>query len=90
MTIAQAAKQVVTETSEGIPRELWHISYGDCYALDMIGILAGMKHCHPLDRHKRILDAPSKSPLFEKRYFRARYGLARMFYLIPENENDAS
>jgi len=88
MTIEQAAVKVVTEISirDGIQRKLWHVAYGDCYLLDEIGIMAEMKRCHPLDRHKRILDALDRSSLFEKRYFKARYGLARMFYLIPNEE----
>lgn len=55
-TIADAAEEVLRENGYDM------VVYGDCDLLDTIGRRAGMKPTHPLNRHKRILDALTRDP----------------------------
>jgi len=57
------------------------VAYGECELLDAIASEAGFPSMHPLNRHKRVLDALDRDPRFEKFKFRCwlgnREGLAR-------------
>lgn len=70
-TIADIAVEVLRETDNP------GIMHGDVVLLDMIAVRATHttlmkrkdgKYTHPLNRHKRILDALGKDPRFEKYY----------------------
>ena len=68
-TIADYAVEVLKETDN--PSVMW----GDCYLLDMIAekcVHTNLRKQHPLNRHKRILDALEKDNRFEKWFIRMR------------------
>lgn len=65
------------------------VGYGDCGLLDECArrsVHTNLRSLHPLTRHKRILDACAKSPLYNAFLFRCwlgnREGLARYVQLI--------
>ena len=79
-TIAEIAYQHLA--SCGLDR----ICYGDAVLLHEIAEKAGRPHKSWMTE-RNVLNALEDSPLFEKRYFRATRGLARMFVIKEDNEN---
>ena len=75
-TIAQTMKEVLEANNVSCA------AWGFPDELDRCAELLGEKYIkmHPLKRHKRILDALEKSPLFTKRYIRL-HRLCRCFWL---------
>lgn len=66
-TIADIAVEVLLETNNS------GVMWGDTGLLDMIAekcTHTNLMQLHPLDRHKRILDALDKDPRFDKKYVR--------------------
>jgi len=60
------------------------VGYGDSLLLHEIAEAAGIGHEGPRTE-RNVLAALERAPhLFEKRYFRSRRGLARVYYLLPE------
>ena len=90
-TIADHAADILRETNN--PAVMW----GDCGLLDMIHERAGMVEkpvggrtwCTALERHKRVLNALERSPLFKKTVVSMKRGhrgnqCCRVFTLIKE------
>ena len=77
ITIAQAAKDCLI--ANGFNR----VAYGDAWLLHEIAEAAGMKHEAWLTE-ARVLNALDGSPLFEKSYFQAVRGKARVFTVLEE------
>ena len=80
LTIAEIAHQYLV--SRGFDR----VCYGDAILLHEIAEAAGRPH-NSWVTEKNILNALEGSSLFEKRYFRARRGLARTFVVKVNNEH---
>jgi len=67
MTIAEHMRSVLLETDNAA------VMWGDVHLLDECADRCDhttLMKAHPLDRHKRILDALDRSSLFEKYYVR--------------------
>ena len=75
-TIAETMKEVLE--ADNVSFAAW--GYPD--NMDRCAELLGQKYVdlHPLERHRRILNALEKSPLFIKRYVRM-HRLVRCFWL---------
>lgn len=57
-----------------IENDFTSVMWGDCWLMDECALRCThttLIDAHPLDRHKRILDALCRSPLFEKWLFSA-------------------
>ena len=81
-TIAQIAHKHLTD--HGFDR----VMYGDAHLLHEIAEAAGMKH-DGWKTERNVLNALEESPLFDKQYFRAMHGLARVFIcqITPPSDN---
>jgi hypothetical protein len=85
-TYAEHARDVLVES--GYTSVMW----GDAWLLDAIGTRCGLPRMHPLNRHKRILDALERSPLFTKGYVRLdvftnnQSRLVRSFKLVEASQ----
>ena len=88
-----AVALLAAQRARGWPGDL--IAWGDCYTLDEIADHSGfdaLHPLHPLDRHRRILDALDRDPRFEKFFFRCvdsggvRERLVRAFRLRTTDE----
>lgn len=71
-TIAEVAKEYL------ISRGFCSVGYGDSHLLHEIAEAAGVKH-DGWRTERNILAALDRSPLFEKEFFTAIHGLARVF-----------
>jgi len=84
--VPKTARRTIAEVAAEHLRAHGHpaVGYGDTLLLHEIAAAAGLAP-RSWRTEKSVLAALERRPdLFEKRYFRSRRGLARVYYLLPE------